>query len=51
VTDGDFLMVLPPYPVANSAFRGIWHGRNDHDPAHLWLRQIVACAVGNLPEN
>jgi len=50
VTDGDFVMVLPPYPVASSAFRGIWHGRNDHDPAHLWLRQIIARAVANLPE-
>ncbi len=51
VTDGDFVMVLPPYPVASSAFRGIWHSRNDHDPAHLWFRQIVARSLGNLPEN
>lgn len=46
VTDEDFVMVAPPYSVATSTFRAIWHSRNEHDPAHLWLRQIVLRAVG-----
>lgn len=48
--DGDFVTALPPYSVASSMFRGIWHSRNDHDPAHLWLRQIVIRAVESLNE-
>jgi DNA-binding transcriptional LysR family regulator len=45
VAGRDFLAVPPPYPVASSTFRGVWHSRNDHDPAHLWLRQIVLRAA------
>lgn len=51
VTDGDFVMVLPPYPVGGSTFRGIWHSSNDHDPAHLWLRQIVLRAAAQIAED
>lgn len=50
VATGDFVMVLPPYPVSQSTFRGIWHSRNDHDPAHLWLRQIVQRAADQMPK-
>lgn len=50
VADGDFVMALPPYRVAISTFRGIWHDRNEHDPAHIWLRRIVLRAVEKLPE-
>ncbi len=47
---GDFRMVLPPYPVSQSTFRGIWHNRNDHDPAHLWLRRMVQRAAELMPK-
>ena len=49
VKSGEYLMALPPYPVVQSTFRGIWHTRNDHDPGHLWLRQIVQRAVEHIP--
>lgn len=42
---GDLLMREPPYPSALSTFRGVWHSRNDHDPAHMWLRECVARAA------
>jgi DNA-binding transcriptional LysR family regulator len=45
-TNENYVMASPPYPVASSTFRGIWHSRNDHDPAHIWLRQIALRAVG-----
>ncbi|WP_193081980.1 LysR substrate-binding domain-containing protein [Pseudooceanicola spongiae] len=50
VATDDLLMVLPPYPVSHSTFRGIWHNRNDHDPAHLWFRKIVQRAVELMPK-
>lgn len=50
VADGDFLMVLPPYPVASKTFRGIWHSRNDLDSGHMWLRQIVLRALEKAAE-
>ncbi|PYE22617.1 LysR family transcriptional regulator [Rhizobium sp. PP-CC-3A-592] len=48
VADGDFEMALPPYQVASSTFRGVWHSRNDHDPAHMWLCNIVLRAVESM---
>ncbi len=39
---GELLMREPPYPSARSTFRAVWHSRNDHDPAHLWLQECVA---------
>lgn len=48
--DGEFVAALPPYPVASSTFRGIWHSRNDHDPAHIWLREIVLRVMKAVPE-
>jgi DNA-binding transcriptional LysR family regulator len=42
---GDLLMREPPYPAALSTTRGVWHSRNDHDPAHVWLRECVARAA------
>lgn len=41
----DLLMREPPYPSVSSTFRGVWHSRNDHDSAHLWLRDCVARAA------
>jgi DNA-binding transcriptional LysR family regulator len=42
---GELFMREPPYPSELSTFRGVWHSRNDHDPAHLWLRDCVARAA------
>ncbi|MET1115231.1 MAG: LysR substrate-binding domain-containing protein [Comamonas sp.] len=42
---GDLLMRELPYPCRLSTFRGVWHGRNEHDPAHMWLRDCVARAA------
>ena len=41
----DLLLREPPYPSVLSTFRGIWHSRNDQDPAHVWLRECVARAA------
>lgn len=35
-------MFEPPIDIPKFAFRQIWHRRRDGDPAHIWLRQIVA---------
>lgn len=45
VADGEFVMARPPYQVASSTFRGVWHSRNDHDAAQLWLHQTVLRAA------
>lgn len=39
--DGLFVFA-PPFDIPSFAFRQIWHQRRDSDPAHLWLRQMVA---------
>jgi DNA-binding transcriptional LysR family regulator len=37
------LRLLPtPLPLPRFAFSLLWHPRLDHDPAHLWLRQLIA---------
>lgn len=41
-TGGELLMRELPYASVPSTFRGVWHSRNDHDPAHVWLRDSVA---------
>lgn len=39
-----------PYPVQGATVRAIWHRRNEHDPAHLWLReQLFALAAEQAP--
>ena len=35
---GDLVSKPLPYAVQHATLRGIWHQRNDHDPAHIWLR-------------
>jgi len=37
----DLLRRKPPYEAGTSTIRAVWHGRNEHDPAHVWLRDIV----------
>jgi hypothetical protein len=40
---GDLLLRQPPYRAGTAiTFRAIWHGRNDYDPAHVWLQESIA---------
>ena len=45
---GELLMREPPYPSTPSTFRAVWHSRNDHDPAHVWLQDSVARAADRV---
>jgi DNA-binding transcriptional LysR family regulator len=45
VRGGELLLRQPPYRAGTATTRAVWHRRNDHDPAHLWLRERVAAAV------
>lgn len=45
--DGELLLRQPPYRAGTATTRAVWHRRNDHDPAHVWLRERVA-AVAEL---
>ncbi|MDO9405708.1 MAG: LysR substrate-binding domain-containing protein [Polaromonas sp.] len=47
-TGSRLLMRELPYPSVLSTFRGVWHSRNDHDPAQVWLRECVAQAAQRL---
>lgn len=37
----DLLVRPPPYAAGQSTLRAVWHSRNDHDPGHRWLREMV----------
>ena len=39
---GDLLLREPPYRAGASVTRAVWHRRNEHDLAHVWLRDMVA---------
>jgi DNA-binding transcriptional LysR family regulator len=39
---GDLLLRQPPYRAGISVTRAVWHRRNEHDPGHVWLRDMVA---------
>ena len=32
----------PPYVGERSTIRAVWHGRDEHDAGHAWLREMVA---------
>jgi DNA-binding transcriptional LysR family regulator len=38
----DLLRRQPPYPAGTSTMRAVWHGRDEHDAGHAWLRERVA---------
>jgi len=42
---GDLLLRQSPYRAGTATTRAVWHRRNDHDPAHLWLREMVVEAA------
>lgn len=39
---GDLLRRSPPYAAGTETTRAVWHGRDDHDMGHAWLREMVA---------
>lgn len=42
---GELLVRTPPYASGTATTRAVWHRRNDHDPAHAWLRDAVAAVA------
>jgi DNA-binding transcriptional LysR family regulator len=36
-----FVTRKPPLPLPGFSFSQFWHARNDDDPAHAWLRELV----------
>jgi DNA-binding transcriptional LysR family regulator len=44
----DIVIKDMPYPASSSTVRAVWHGRNEHEPAHVWLREQVLLAAATL---
>jgi DNA-binding transcriptional LysR family regulator len=43
LADGHGVRVVePPGPIPKKTLWQIWHERRRHDPAHTWLRELVA---------
>jgi DNA-binding transcriptional LysR family regulator len=41
VKDRDLLRRPPPYQAGTSTIRAVWHRRDEHDAAHVWLLDMV----------
>jgi DNA-binding transcriptional LysR family regulator len=39
---GDLVRRQPPYQAGTTIIRAIWHGRDEHDVGHTWMRELVA---------
>lgn len=39
---GDLIRRHPPYQAGSETMRAVWHGRDDHDVGHAWLREMIA---------
>jgi DNA-binding transcriptional LysR family regulator len=39
---GNLISRQTPYQMASSTIRAIWHGRDEQDAGHVWLRERVA---------
>lgn len=39
--NGELLSRKPPYPAGSSTLRAVWHGRNEHEAGHVWLRDLI----------
>ncbi len=46
--DRQLRIIELPADFSDIAIRLLWHGRNDQDPAHRWLRALVADACAGL---
>lgn len=44
-TGGELVLRQPPYRTATATTRAVWHRRNEHDAAHMWLREQVSGCV------
>jgi len=42
---GELIRRQPPYAAGSSVMRAVWHGRDEHEPGHLWMRERVAAAA------
>ena len=42
----DLLAKALPYAAQHAIVRAIWHRRDEHDPAHLWLREQLVELAG-----
>jgi len=47
---GELLLRPPPYRSGLATTRAVWHRRNDHDGAHLWLRDRVFAVARTIAE-
>ncbi|WP_428266147.1 LysR family transcriptional regulator [Haliangium sp.] len=45
----DLCVLEPPIPLPSYDLSMAWHERQDHDPAHRWLRELMVRAAGRLP--
>ncbi|MDF5734459.1 MAG: LysR family transcriptional regulator [Nostoc sp. S13] len=41
-------ILKPPIELGNYNFLQIWHERCDHDPLHIWLRELIASQTQHL---
>jgi DNA-binding transcriptional LysR family regulator len=46
--DGELRMCPTPYVSPVISVRALWHLRNEHDPAHQWLRRQLADIAGQI---
>jgi DNA-binding transcriptional LysR family regulator len=51
VKDRDLLRRQPPYQAGTSTIRAVWHRRDEHDAAHVWLLDMVAKTARTAEES
>ncbi|KJK14087.1 LysR family transcriptional regulator [Burkholderiaceae bacterium 16] len=47
---GDLIRRTPPYQAGVETMRAVWHGRDDHDMGHSWLREMIAKTARTVEE-
>ncbi|HEY0712724.1 MAG TPA: LysR family transcriptional regulator [Polyangia bacterium] len=40
--------LAPPIPFKRFEIHMLWHSRRDHDPAHIWLRELLTSVCAEL---
>ena len=48
---GELLRRQAPYQAQPSILRAVWHGRDEHDTGHAWLRELVAKTAWAVQES
>jgi DNA-binding transcriptional LysR family regulator len=43
------VLVKAPIPLPRFELCLVWHSRRDHDPAHIWMRDVIARATHGFP--